>query len=106
MVGIGKWQFSVNTIFYKGSAVLEIKDNNGKYAFNVEAPGMKKMPDYFINNVKVNEKTNTLLVTGGSDMLPGKEVEVRATFNGDRCDGYVKVPFLGKVAIKDGKKIG
>ncbi len=104
MIGIGKWKFSVNTIFYKGSAVLEVKDNNGKYAFNVEAPGLKKMPDYYISNIK--ENGNTLTVRGGSDLLPGKEVEVSATFNGDRCSGYVNVPFFGKIAIKDGEKIG
>jgi len=104
MIGIGKWQFSVNTIFFKGNAVLEIIDNNGKYGFNAEIPGMKKTPSYFISEIK--ENGNTLKVKGGSDMLPGKEVEVVANFEGNTCNGYINAPFFGKIMINNGKKIG
>ncbi|NCC86929.1 MAG: hypothetical protein EOM05_03550 [Clostridia bacterium] len=104
MIGVGKWQFSVNTIFFKGNAVLEIIDKNGKYGFNVEIPGVNKIPSYFISHIA--EKGNTLTVKGGSDMLPGKEVEVVASFDGDTCNGHINAPFFGKIMIKNGRKIG
>ncbi|MEG0979799.1 MAG: hypothetical protein RR911_03945 [Oscillospiraceae bacterium] len=104
MIGIGKWQFNVNTMFLKGSAAIEIIDNNGKYEFNAEIPGVKDTTNYFINNIK--ENGNTLTVNGGSDLLPGKEITVVATFEDGVCNGYIEVPFLGKIPIKNGQKIG
>lgn len=103
MIGIGRWQFDVNTIFFKGRAVIEIIDNNGKYDFKAEIPGIKDTTNFFINDI--TEKGNTLTVSGGSQLLPGKEVTVVVTFEGDTCNGHIEVPFLGKIPIKDGERI-
>ena len=33
-------------------------------------------------------------------------VDVCVEINGDTFTGYIKVPFMGKIEIKNGKKIG
>lgn len=102
MIGLGKWDFDVDTIFFKGNAQVEIKNNNGKYEFSAVIPDVK-IPDYFISDIK--EEGNTLLVTGGSDLLPGKSVTVSLTFEGNTCNGIVNAPFVGKIKLKNGRKI-
>lgn len=101
MIGLGKWEFNVNTFMYKGKATITIFDDNGKYGFSAEVPGMKQTPEYYIS--KVEEKGDTLSLTCGSDAFPNKEVNVFATFRGNTCTGYVKVPILGKVALNGTK---
>jgi hypothetical protein len=104
MIGLGKWKFSVNTVLLKGEAIINIMNKNGEYAFSADIPGLKEMPDYYIDEVKVNG--DTLNIKGGTPLLPGKVIEVSATFKGDTCEGYINAPFIGKLLIKDGKKVG
>ena len=33
-------------------------------------------------------------------------VDISVEINGDTFTGYIKVPFLGKIEIKNGRKIG
>lgn len=103
MIGIGKWQFDVNTMFFKGKITIEIMNNNGKYEFRADIPGVKDTTNYFITDIK--EEGNTLKIKGGSDLLPGKVIEIVGTFEGDTCNGHVVAPFFGKIPITNGKKI-
>lgn len=104
MIGLGKWEFNVDTFVYKGGATIEISNKNGKYDFKVAMLEMDKTPQYYVDSVK--EEGNTLTLTGTSDIMPGKEVKVVATFENNVCNGYIKIPILGKIKINNGKKIG
>lgn len=103
MIGIGKWEFQVNTIFFKGTARIEIKDNNGEYAFAAEIPGVNQLPEYYIDSIV--EGDNSLKILGGTDALPGQKMGVFVKFDGDTCNGYVDTPFFGKIIIDNGKKV-
>lgn len=38
-------------------------------------------------------------------MLPGKDIVLNATFDGDTFEGVLKIPFVGKVKLKDGRRL-
>lgn len=104
MIGLGKWQFVVDTMFFKGTAIIQISNKNGQYDFQATIPGMQKTPSYQIKSIE--EEGNTLIITATTDIFKGKDVNVVATFENNVCNGYIKVPMLGKIKIKDGVKIG
>lgn len=103
MVGLGKWEFSVKTMFYSGKIFLDIFDDGGKYGYKLEVPGMK-VPN--VDLKEVNENGNTVEAVLQTSLLQGKDLLVHAEFDGDTVDGYIRIPFLGKVKIQNGKKIG
>jgi len=103
MVGLGKWKFFVDTMFYRGDAVLTVGDKNGKYDISIDLPGID-VPDFTISDMQADGNT----VTGNvqTSLLKGKDIPFSCTFDGDTANGFLKVPFMGKVALKEGKKIG
>ncbi|MCL2530784.1 MAG: hypothetical protein FWE40_01330 [Oscillospiraceae bacterium] len=103
MVGLGKWKFFVDTMFYRGDAVLMVGEKNGKYDIDISLTGVE-IPDFSINDMKAEGNT----VTGNvqTSMMKGKDIPFSCTFEGDTANGMLKVPFMGKIALKDGKKIG
>ncbi|MBR5619901.1 MAG: hypothetical protein IKW76_09205 [Clostridia bacterium] len=102
MIGIGKWSFKIDTMMFRGSAILTIADKNGAYEITAEVPGMK-MPPYSIDNIQ--EDGSILNAIVHTPLLSGKDLPVSLTFDGDVVTGYGKVPLLGKVKLKDGKRI-
>ena len=104
MIGLGKWECKVDTMFYKGTITIEISDNNGEYAFVFGAEGTP-IPE--VNVTEVHEENgNTLVGTGTTPMLPGKELVATMTFtDDDHFDGSLKVPFLGKIKVKNGCRV-
>ena len=107
MIGIGKWKASVSTMMFSTSAVVEIKDNNGKYEFIYNVP--EKYKNVKINILSIEEEgTDTLVVKAEASVLPGKIAEFHATFTGDTLTGYIKAPIMGgmKVKIRDGHRVG
>lgn len=102
MIGIGTWVCRVDTMFFKGNVKFKITDNSGKYGLDIIMDG--PVPKFEIKSIK--EDGNTLRAIGAVEMLPGKEIESELTFNGDTFEGALKVPMLGKIKLKDGKKIG
>ena len=54
MIGLGKWECTVNHAFYNGSAYITIKDNNGEYDFELDMPEFDKMPEYSVEEIKEN----------------------------------------------------
>lgn len=102
MIGIGKWACNVDTMMFRGEGVLTIADNNGAYDFTVEAKGVK-MPQYSIGNITEDGNTLSAIVT--TPMLPGKEVPIELTFDGDTFTGFAKIPLLGKIKFKNGHKV-
>ena len=61
------------------------------------------MPDFELKNVR--EDGNTLLANATTSLLPGKEIDVELTFENNKCNGFLKIPFIGKIKIKDAEKI-
>ena len=102
MTGLGKWICSVNTIFFSGDVKFEIFDNDGKYGFIIEIPDVKS-PEIIIKNV--DEDDDEITITAETSLLPGKDVTLFLEFDDDTCEGYVKVPMVGKIRLRNGKKI-
>ena len=101
MIGIGKWVCHVDTMFFRGDAHLSLFDNNGEYSFDLSLPDMS-IPEVVIKDV--TEDGNTLHAIANVDLLPGKDIDVTLTFDGDTFEGLLKVPFIGKIKLKDGKR--
>ncbi len=102
MIGLGKWACNVNTMFFSGEVKINVFDDNGSYGFELDIPGIQ-IPD--INIKKVEEDVDTINAVAQTSLLPGKDVELTITFDGDEFDGFLKIPFLGKVKFKDGHRI-
>ena len=105
MLGIGKYKAQINNMFFKGEAIFELIDNGGKYDIKVELEDKDlDMPEIIIAETSVED--NTLIAKAQSPMFPGKDVDVNLTFEDNKCNGFLKIPFVGKVKIKDAEKIG
>lgn len=105
MLGIGKYKAQINNMFFKGEAIFEFIDNGGKYDLKVELEDKDvDMPEIIIADTSVED--NTLIAKATSPMFPGKDVDVNLTFEDNKCNGFLKIPFVGKVKIKDAEKIG
>lgn len=102
MIGLGSWACSVNSMFFSGEVKFKIFDDNGKYGFEINIPGVT-VPD--IDVKEVIEEDNTINATVQTSILAGKDINLFAEFDGDTFDGYLKIPFIGKIKFKDGRKI-
>ena len=54
---------------------------------------------------EVKEDGTDVTVTVQTSMLPGKDIVLNATFDGDTFEGVLKIPFVGKVKLKDGRRL-
>lgn len=106
MVGIGKWALRINTLFFKGEIIFEIRDNNGEYDISFTLP--EKFKNVAFKYYDVHAEGNALCGKGEISLLPGKVIEVRATFNGDRMSSQVKLPIFGNKTLNfnNGRRIG
>ncbi len=102
MLGLGVWEVPVNSMFFKGTAKITVKDNNGEYDFKFEVPGFD-VPEMDISNLKISG--NTLSADATCDMLKGKMLHTEVTFDKDTCTGYLKGPMGIKISL-NGKKTG
>ena len=102
MIGLGKWACNVNTMFFSGETTLRIFDNNGNYGFELQVPGVGT-PEVIVK--KVEEDDDTLTAVVQTDLLPNKDIDLTITFDGDEFDGFIKIPFIGKVKFKDGHRV-
>ncbi len=102
MIGLGKWACSVSTMFYTGEVKITVSDNNGSYGFEIGIPGVK-IPDVTVRDVKIDG--NTITAVAQTSILPGRDIELSINFNGDSFEGFAKVPVLGKVKLKNGRRI-
>jgi superfamily I DNA/RNA helicase len=55
---------------------------------------------------EVEEDDDTITATVETSVLPGKDITLVVTIDGDEFDGYIKVPMFGKVKLKNGRRIG
>lgn len=94
MVGIGKWEGKVNTMLIKGSAVFDIREENGEYKVDISL-GNQGVNDLNITYSDIHAEDNTLFISGEISMLPGKAVSAELTFDGDTMSGFLRVPIAG-----------
>ena len=108
MLGLGTWEFFVDTMFYRGRVLLTVADKDGDYDISIDIPGMD-VPDFKVTSLAAEEgntETNgTVTGTAQTDLLRGKDIPFSITFDGDSADGFLKVPFMGKFTMRDGKRI-
>lgn len=105
MIGLGKWTGDIETSMISGSAVVEISDNNGEYAFSVETDSLKTVPNFTVYDV--TESGNTLSGKADIEFMGKITVQIFVEFTSDTTfKGYIKVPFIGNLEIKNGRKIG
>ena len=102
MLGLGTWQFEVDTMFYRGRVLLMVGEKDGEYDISIDIPGMD-VPDFKV--VSIETEDNTVTGAAQTDLLRGKDIPFSITFDGDTAEGYLKVPFMGKFTMRDGKKI-
>jgi len=103
MIGLGKWLFHVDTMLFKGDAVLKIFDNNGKYGFDIDISDID-VPEFSVTSVE--EDGDTLNAVATTSLLPGREIPIAITFEDNVANGFIKAPMIGKIKLKDGKKVG
>ncbi|CDA92306.1 unknown [Ruminococcus sp. CAG:563] len=96
MIGIGKWEASINTMLFRGTGRVTISDKNGQYDFKLEIVG-ENAPAFRVTDVV--EEGNTLRAVAESDMFKGKKIPVTATFDGDSVVGTAKLPFIGNIKL-------
>lgn len=103
MIGLGNWLAHVDTMFFKGDVVIKVTDNGGEYGFELELPDDIDLPEYKIYDI--TEDGNTLNAKASVDLLQGKEIDISFTFEGDTASGFLKIPYVGKIKIKEAKKV-
>lgn len=103
MIGLGKWTGDIETGKISASAVVDIWDNNGEYAFNISVPSVDKIPDFTVYDVR--EEGNRLSGKAKIAVMGSLTVEISAEFHDDTFDAEIKIPFLGKIPIKNGRRV-
>ena len=103
MIGLGVWTGEIDTSILSGSATVEISDNNGEYDFSITVPSLKKLPNFRVYDIV--ENGNQLSGKAEIDLMGKMIVDVCVEITGDTFTGYFKVPFIGKIEIKNGRKI-
>lgn len=103
MIGLGKWTGDIDAGKMSATAIVDIWDNNGEYAFNISVPSMEKLPDFTVFDVK--EDGNRLTGKAKIAVMGSLTVEISAEFHEDTFDAEIKIPFMGKLPIKNGRRI-
>ncbi len=104
MIGTGKYKASINNMFFKGNAIFEIIDTDGKYDINIELIDAEfDMPEFELKDVIEND--GILTAKAVTPLLPGKDIDISLSFENNKCNGFLKIPFVGKIRIKDAFKI-
>ena len=104
MIGLGKWACTVESMIFRGEVQMNIIENDGCYDFELDLPGFD-MPEYTVKSVEENGNTVKAVV-----FVPqlGKDAELEVNFEGEPADsftGILKVPFIGKIRLKDGHRV-
>ncbi|MCL2023213.1 MAG: hypothetical protein FWG82_02445 [Oscillospiraceae bacterium] len=104
MIGIGTWTCRIDTLFFKGEATIKVFDNDGEYGVELQIPDVE-IPEVEIVEIDASEEEKTVDATARISLLPGKDITCHFEFEDDSFTGFLKIPFLGKVRLKDGKKV-
>ena len=102
LLGEGKWKFQLDTMFYRGDAFMTVGNKDGEYDIKIELVDMS-VPDFSYEQLVADG--NTVTGIAHTDLLKGKDLPFSITIEGDTANGFLKVPFMGKIKLKDGEKI-
>lgn len=98
-----KYKAKINNMFFKGDAVFGITYNDGKYGMDIDLEGAEfDMP---VEITEVIEDSDTFIAKATTSLLPDRIIDMSLTFEDDECNGFLKIPFIGKVKIKDAVKL-
>lgn len=101
MVGLGKWACTVDSMFFRGEATINILDKDGEYDFELELPGID-VPEYTIKSIDLTDDTLSAVV---NIAMLGKDAQLDIDFDEDSFTGILKIPFIGKIKLKDGHRV-
>ena len=107
MIGLGKWQGSVNIqiLKFSGDVFITISDNNGEYNVDIQLP--KQLEKVKLRFESIEEVGDNALKGKGKLLTPaGRELafEAGVDFDGDEMGGYLKIA-IANIKIKNGHKI-
>ena len=104
MIGLGRWSCGLDTPMVEDDGVVQISEKDGNYVFRLIARD-KNIHDYKVDSIREKDG-NTLIITITIEGLPEEsKVHICATFTDTELTGYVRLPFIGKINIINGKKI-
>lgn len=103
MLGIGTWEFPVNTMAFKGTVRIDITDSGGKYGFALRVPGQRRVPPVMVRSVR--ENGDTLYIVARVPQFSSADIPVTLAFHGNTASGTVKAPFVGVIKLSNGRKI-
>ena len=98
-----KYQAKINNMFFKGNAVFGLTLTDGEYDIELDLEDADF--DLGAKIIESEVEDNTIIAKVSSTLLPGKTIDMTLTFEDDKCNGFLKIPFVGKVKIKDAKKV-
>ena len=107
MIGIGKWQGSVNVqiLKFSGDVFITISDQAGEYAVDIQLP--EQLQKVKLRFDAIEEVGDDGLKGKGKLITPaGRELgfEAGVTFDGDEMSGYLKIA-IANIKIKNGHRI-
>ena len=107
MIGIGKWQGTVNIALLKftGDVFITIADNGGAYAVDIQLP--QQLEKVKLRFDTISEEGDNGLKGKGKLLTPaGRELgfEAAVSFDGDDMSGYLKIA-IANIKIKNGHRI-
>ena len=103
MLGLGKWTCMVDSMLFRGDVTMNIIEKNGNYDFELDLPGIE-IPSYTLKSVV--EDNNSIKAVISVDTL-GKDAELEVNFDDavETFTGVLKVPFIGKIKLKNGHRV-
>ena len=107
MIGIGKWQGTVNVqiLRFSGDVFITIEDNGGEYAVDIKLP--EQLEKVKLRFDTIEEVDSNGLKGKGKLLTPaGRELgfEAAVTFDGNEMSGYLKIA-IANIKIKNGHRI-
>ncbi|MBR2414999.1 MAG: hypothetical protein IKB13_10910 [Clostridia bacterium] len=107
MIGLGKWQGTVNIqiLKFSGDVFITISDVDGAYNVDIQLP--KQLEKVKLSFDKIEEIGDNELKGKGKLLTPaGRELafEAGVTFDGDEMGGYLKIA-IANIKIKNGHRI-
>ena len=98
-----KYKAKINNMFFKGDAVFGMTCVDGKYGMEIDLEGAEFDMPVEITEAEIVD--NTIIAKATTSLLPEKIIDITLTFEDDTCNGFLKIPFIGKIKIKDAIKI-
>lgn len=90
MIGLGKWKARVDHMFFKGDVILEIKDKDGEYDFDIELNADMELP---ISASMISlKKEIPSRVRAKFHFFPAKRSKLSLSSKATRCPAILKLP--------------